>query len=454
MLYTTVRPIVKAGFYAYFRKIYLLNADRIPRDKPVILASNHPTGFMEPCIAACFLNRPLYFLVRGDFFAKPFYAYLLRALHMLPVYRLKDGGYRKLKNNFATFEACHDALHEHRTIMIYVEGSTEYVKRLRPLQKGAARIAFGALERYPEMEDVYIVPMGVTYEAAHRRRSNVILDCGEPVRARDFLEQFRENANEAISSLTERVGEELRACMVHIEDSEDEELVEWLLKMDRNAHPARIWPVVSQNEEPLLRAQAIAYGVEELSKEERAGLKRDLAVYFAELEERGLFDRDLGPHPRFHAGHYFLLLLGALPAALGYLIHQPPLALAKSIADSQVKSVEFYGPVKFSVGVGLSLFYFLLLLPAAGISWGGAGLLIVLGLFLLGYFAVWYGDRLQLWRSRRRAASLNPEERRELNDRREKILRRVKAKVGSSFLPLKQGQKIKAAGEGKTGGGK
>ncbi len=429
MLYTAVRPIVKAGFYAYFRKIYLLNTDRIPRDKPVILASNHPTGFMEPCIAACFLDRPLYFLVRGDFFAKPLYASLLRALHMLPVYRLKDGGYRKLKNNFATFEACHNALREHRAIMIYIEGSTEYVKRLRPLQKGAARIAFGGLERFPDMEDVYIVPMGVTYEAAHQWRSCVMLDCGEPVRARDFLEQYQVNANEAISSLTDAVGARLKQCMVHIDDPENDELVEWLLRMDNNDHPEPVLPAVSRKEEPLERAQAIAEGVNALDEEQRNRLKRDLATHFAELEERNLLDRDLGPIPRLHVVHYLFLLIGALPAALGYLVHQPPLAFAKKIADSQVKSIEFYGPVKYVAGLGLSLVYFLLLLLIAGGIWGWAGVLAVLGLLLLGYFAVWYGEWLQIWRSRQRSAALSEEERGKLRARRERILDWIKGRV-------------------------
>ena len=90
----------------FFRKIHISNVENIPKDKPVILAANHPTAFIEPCVLACFLDRPLYFLVRGDLFKKPVYAKMLKYLHMLPVYRMQDRGYAYLKRNYETFNYC------------------------------------------------------------------------------------------------------------------------------------------------------------------------------------------------------------------------------------------------------------------------------------------------------------------------------------------------------------
>ena len=124
MLYRLVRPLAALGIRANYQHICISNTDRIPVDKPVILAANHPTAFMEPCILACFLGRPLYFLVRGDFFKQPLYNFLLRQLNMLPVFRMRDGGYRNLKNNYSTFEACFEALKSNKTIMILAEGRT------------------------------------------------------------------------------------------------------------------------------------------------------------------------------------------------------------------------------------------------------------------------------------------------------------------------------------------
>jgi glycerol-3-phosphate O-acyltransferase/dihydroxyacetone phosphate acyltransferase len=124
MLYAFVRPLAKIGISIFFRRIYLTHTENIPKNKPVILACNHPTAFLEPCILACFLDRPLYYLVRGDYFDKPIYNFLLRALHMLPVYRRRDGDYSRIKDNFATFDACFDTLKKNKTLTIYPEGRT------------------------------------------------------------------------------------------------------------------------------------------------------------------------------------------------------------------------------------------------------------------------------------------------------------------------------------------
>ncbi|MCB0636727.1 MAG: 1-acyl-sn-glycerol-3-phosphate acyltransferase, partial [Lewinella sp.] len=145
MLYAAVRPLAKIGLQHYFRRIDVAHLDRIPKDAPVILAANHPTAFIEPCILACFGDRPLHFLVRGNLFKKGIYDKLLRSLHMLPVFRFVDGGYEDLKQNYATFAACHEALAQRKTIMILAEGRCIHEKRLRPIRKGTARIAFGTL---------------------------------------------------------------------------------------------------------------------------------------------------------------------------------------------------------------------------------------------------------------------------------------------------------------------
>ena len=146
VFYYIVRPLARIGIWMYYRKIYIANTERIPKNKPVIIAANHPTGFMEPCIMAVFLRRPLYFLVRGDFFRKSYFNFLMRSLNMIPIFRKRDGNFRDLKSNYASFAACYEALRANRTIMIFPEGSAVHEKRLRPLQKGISRLAFGAMQ--------------------------------------------------------------------------------------------------------------------------------------------------------------------------------------------------------------------------------------------------------------------------------------------------------------------
>ncbi|MEY4108182.1 MAG: hypothetical protein RL181_2524, partial [Bacteroidota bacterium] len=181
MLYYIVRPIARLALLIYYRKIYLSHLERIPRGKPVILASNHPTAFMEPCLMAVFMRQPLSYLVRGDFFQKPIYNFLLRALKMIPIYRIIDLGYQGLKNNFATFAACYEALSRNQTIMIFPEGMTLHEKRLRPIQKGIGRIVAGAYQQYPDMQEIFVVPVGVNFTYAEQPRGEAMIDIGEPI---------------------------------------------------------------------------------------------------------------------------------------------------------------------------------------------------------------------------------------------------------------------------------
>jgi 1-acyl-sn-glycerol-3-phosphate acyltransferase len=398
MLYSIVRPLARAALFVYFRRIYLSHADRIPLGRPVILACNHPTAFMEPCILACLLDRPLYFLVRGDFFVQPFYARLLRNLHMLPVYRLQDGGYRKLRDNYSTFEACHRALRDNKTILIFAEGNTKYEKRLRPLQKGPGRIAFGALEQYPDTEEIFVVPVGVTYTQVDRFRSEVMIDFAEPLRVRRYAEQFRGNNQEGVNALTAALESGMRRRLVHVERPIDDILVEYLLELDRNDRPAPpLLPNVSADDRPLGRERRIAEAVNRLGVEEKERLRRRTYDYFSRLEKLGVDDRRLRPAPAGPADR-LLFALGLLPAAAGYALNYPPLRAARWLADARVPHIEFYAPVMAAAGIPFYLLYFGLLLAAGALGWGREGALLALAAPGLGLLALAYLDALDRYR--------------------------------------------------------
>lgn len=422
MLYALVRPLARVAVYVYFRKVYLSHTDRIPRDKPVILACNHPTGFLEPCILAVLLDRPLYFLVRGDFFTKKVFARLLRALHMLPVYRWKDGGYRNLKNNFSTFDACHRALDQRRTIMIFVEGNTKYEKRLRPLQKGAARIAFGALEAFPDMEDVYLVPVGVTYTQADRFRSEVMIDFGEPVRTRDFWPRYQENSGEGVNEITLELEQVMRRHLVHIQHPKDDSLVEYLLELDRSEHPSPLFPSVSPSGEPLERERRIAEVINELGEEVRIDLRQKTFHYFEQLDQLGIPDRALGSASAGRPVNRLFLAVGLLPAVAGYLLNFLPLRAARWLADKKVAHIEFYSPVMVASGIGIYLVYVLLLALAAGLGWGLPGLLLLVALPVLGIPTLWYLDAMNRWRTGRLLQTVEAPKLEALKSQRQVIL--------------------------------
>lgn len=414
MLYYLVRPLATVALRVFLRHIRLAGTEHIPREKPVVLAVNHPTAFMEACLLACFLDRPLYFLVRGDIFVKPLYIKLLRALHMLPMYRLKDRGYAFVKANFETFDACFEALRARKTIMILAEGHTRAEKRLQPLKKGTARLAFGAIDKYPELEDVYIVPVGVNFDYVDRAGADAIVSFGAPMSARVFYEQYRHNSIEGTEAFTNELARRMRQQMVIVQDKADDTLAERLLVMARSEMPGNA-PQRLQTE------MTTTQRLNTLPDDDKAALAQMTQTYFdalanARLDDRAVFENR---KPQWQA---LPLLALALPLTwLGRLFHWPPAALAKYIADTRVRSIEFYAPVWLAVALALFLLYYIAWGAVAGMLWGAWGLLALLALAFLGYAEIHLRAWLRRWLLRWRWSRTAAKTQRQLTDMRAHI---------------------------------
>lgn len=385
MLYYLVRPIARIAILIFFRKIYLSHLERIPRGKPVILASNHPTGFMEPCIMAVSMKQPLYYLVRGDFFVKSIYNFLLRSLKMIPIYRIIDAGYSGLKNNYATFAACSEGLVAGQTIMIFPEGNTLHEKRLRPLQKGLGRIVAGTLEKYPDLDEIYVVPLGVNFTHAELPRRTVMIDAGQPIPAKSF---FQESPLRGSVLLTQKLEERMRELVVIIDEPKDEPLTEQLLLMDRSERPEGIFPIRSRDDKPLRAEKAVSDRVNHMEESRKNILREQAAAYFSQLEKLGLQDWVLLHPQRYGWKTRLLLLLSAVPAWAGRLFCAPPMRLAWHIRKTRVERIEFYSPVLLAVSMGTFVIYFLLWLLLALISGKWIIFILALALGMLGYWGI------------------------------------------------------------------
>ena len=304
LTYRIVRPLARIALKTYFSKIYLNGLEKIPTDKPIILAANHPSAFLEPCILATTLPRPLHFMVRGDLFQKPIYSAMLMSLHMIPMFRLKDTGYKGLKNNFSTLNISYDLLNDKEQILILAEGTTKHEKRLRPIQKGAARMALGAIEKYPDL-DVYIVPIGVNYTDILNYRSEVMLQIGDPISIQANIGDGNENTAKIIKKVTAQLKERLEKLVIHIDQKEDEELCEVLFEFYRNNYPSPNFPVQSDNPKPLEKAIWVAEKINKLATTQKKDLAEKVAKYQHDLTKHNLVDEVI-VQPHFY--HPFAIL--------------------------------------------------------------------------------------------------------------------------------------------------
>ncbi|MEM8909507.1 MAG: 1-acyl-sn-glycerol-3-phosphate acyltransferase, partial [Bacteroidota bacterium] len=185
MIYRILKVLVNIILKIFFSRIFFINKAAIPKDKPVILALNHPTAFIDPIFVCTHIEPITHFMLRGDVFSTPLYRWFLHQIKTIPIFRQRDG-FANLKHNEATFDYCYRLLHERAHIIILAEGITNYEKRLRPIQKGTARMAFGAYEKYGN-EDIEIVPVGLNYTDCVQFRSELMVEVGTPIAIKDYL---------------------------------------------------------------------------------------------------------------------------------------------------------------------------------------------------------------------------------------------------------------------------
>ncbi len=416
MLYRLTKPVAKIAFQVYFRKLYLSHLENVPKDKPVILATNHPTAFIEPCILACWLPMELSFLARGDLYLEnPFIRKLYNWYHLIPVFRVVDAGFSNVRNNYQSFEKALEALWHNRAVMVLAEGNVKHEKRLRPVVKGTARIVFAMLEKYGD-RDVQVVPVGVNYTNPDEFRSVVMMDFGPPIAATEYTECYRQNPARAINELTAELARRLRQRVIHIQDPADEALAELLFEISRNNHPASPLPIVEHDDRPLRREIHIAETLNRLTEPDKDALRQRVYQYFDALRQHRVSDFGL-MYPQFADSRNSLLAMaGFCPAALGYALNYLPLKAARLLAEYLAPSIEFIASLAGVFGTLFWLIYAAALSVLTGWLTGSWWLVFItwFGLAGLGVFTLFYMDFFEKWRQARRVRALPEEVRRRL----------------------------------------
>jgi len=202
-LYTLLKPIIRLALFFYAKNICVQFDKKTTWNEPKIIASNHPNSFFDAIIIAVFYPKPIYFLARGDAFKRPFVSKLLKALHLIPIYRISEGR-RNLAKNDATFNHCIGLLKQGETILIFSEGICVNEWKLRSLKKGTARLALMALD-----EGIYrikIQPTTINYASFNTVPKNVRVHFNEEFEANrilfsketDFYSQFNLNLKKGI----------------------------------------------------------------------------------------------------------------------------------------------------------------------------------------------------------------------------------------------------------------
>lgn len=336
MIYYVFGNIIKWFYQMFYKRVYLQGLENIPEGKPVLLAANHSNALLDPLLIAIFLlkTRTIYFLARADIFTNKFLVWLFDQVHMRPIYRPRDGA-DYIEKNDRIFDEVNGWLLSKKAVLIFSEGSSEVVKRLRPLKKGTVRMGFRAWE---DGADVHIVPTGINYTYHFGKRSEAIISYGKPMRLEDYRVRFEENPAKAYREANRDLFQLIQDEIIVIDKPENEELAEQMLIVGRNDFPEPRFPIMAQNPRRLSYEQRITRKINTLEKTDSDGLqtlKNKANTYFETLKNLNTTDNAVKNYKKPNS--LIILILAPLAKLLGVVLHAPIHYFEKKAAKMTAK---------------------------------------------------------------------------------------------------------------------
>jgi 1-acyl-sn-glycerol-3-phosphate acyltransferase len=357
----------------FFRRIEIAGADKIPLDRPVIFAANHPNGLLDPLFILCFVPRRVSFLAKAPLFRYPVIGYFARLFESIPVYRKQDD----TKGSTAeTFGRARDVLRGGGSIAIFPEGTTHSDPQLRELKTGAARIALGA-----GLPSLKIVPAGIYYTAKQTFRSEALVLFGEGIDLQPVpVAENGEPAADDVLALTAQIETLLDSVTLQADSQAALELIE---RAERIFSAGEQQPLASEIE---LRRRFVQ-GYHYLREHDPDRLERLASLvrrFESELGGAHLDPEDLTP--RIRAGVLLRILL-LLPVAMaGAIVHFIPYRIIDVLSRRFSRDAdEMTATVKFLSALA---FYPLTWIAIAAAIGGLPGLLLAIAAAVSGYVAL------------------------------------------------------------------
>jgi len=222
--FSLVKNYVRFWHNVFFYKSFVvMGKENVPTDKPVIFTPNHQNALMDALALHFAANGLLIFVGRSDIFKNPTIARLLYFIKILPIYRIRDG-FDTVKKNKEIIIKTRDVINAGNAMVILPEGNHSGLRRLRPLKKGFARMAFETEEANGFNLDIQIVPVGIDYDNYQKYRSSLIVNFGKPIAVSDYIEQYKENSAVAINHIKDDLSEHMKPLIVNIESVDNYDL--------------------------------------------------------------------------------------------------------------------------------------------------------------------------------------------------------------------------------------
>ena len=372
----------------YFKKEHVLGLENVPvNGTPTIIVSNHQNCLNDPlCVCLQLTDRRMNFLARANVFNIPIFNKALRAMGLLPAYRMGYEGLAHVRRNSETFEDAGNALMEGETVMLYPEAGHQDKRWLGTFKLGYLRIAFAAAEKMEFKEDVIILPSCNHYSNYFHARTEMLIKFGKPISLKPYYERYQEEPRATMMEINAVVREAIKEMMLHVEDIEHYDQIDWLRENEYGKKYAREHGFkFNYLPSRLLSDQALVNALQQASEEhpeEMESIYQDTAEVIKGINELNIRDGLFRRKPRVISaalrGLALLVLLplfivSIIPTALLFIL--PEIFLKKMIKDQMFIST-------FRLAVSALITIPLCMLVPAALLWIFVGFWWALGYFV------------------------------------------------------------------------
>ena len=247
LLYTLLRPFVDFCCRRSYRRFEIHGQENLPKDGALIYGINHSNTLMDALVVLATSHHKKVFMARGDIFANPTVAKILKFTRILPLFRIRNG-VAAVRNNTDSIEQAVDVVHDKVGLYLFPEGRHRTKHSLLQLSKGIFHIALDSNKEFGEEKPVYLVPVGIEYGDYFRYRSTCMVNFGEAINVTDFIKNSTED-NDAVlmNQLREMLSDRLSHLITFIPDDEDYEAIWEIVKMKNEKRAGGLYKKMLRN---------------------------------------------------------------------------------------------------------------------------------------------------------------------------------------------------------------
>lgn len=246
-LYSFLRPYVDFCAKTSYRRFEVHGQENLPKDGALIYGINHSNTLMDALVVLATSHHKKVFMARGDIFANPTVAKILRFTRILPLYRIRNG-VAAVRNNADSMEQAVDVVHDKVGLYLFPEGRHRTKHSLLQLSKGIFHIALDSNKEFGGEKPVYLVPVGIEYGDYFRYRSTCMVNFGEAINVTEFINNSTEE-NEAVlmNQLRGLLSENISKLITYIPDDEDYDAIWEIVKMKNEKRAGGLYKKMLRN---------------------------------------------------------------------------------------------------------------------------------------------------------------------------------------------------------------